>query len=315
MLAMPLLVLASLTVSAEAPQPGAEERALAFLAREVPRWAAENHCYSCHNNGDAARALYAAVRLGLTVPRAALADTTRWLGRPDRWERNSPDGPFNDKKLARLQFAAALVEAADAGLVKDDGAPARAAELVAGHQDADGSWPIDADGSPGSPATHGRALATYLARRTLARTDAKKFAPALARADAWARRAPVKSVPDAAGVLLALGRASDKAAQAQRHIALDLLQKAEARGGGWGPYANAPTEVFDTAVAVLALAAQREEDGLKAMRRRGRAYLVAGQQEDGSWPETTRPSGAQSYAQRLATAGWATLALLATRGE
>ncbi|MFO1532763.1 MAG: ArsA-related P-loop ATPase, partial [Thermoplasmatota archaeon] len=34
------------------------------LAREVPRWSAENHCYSCHHNGDAARALYAAARAG-----------------------------------------------------------------------------------------------------------------------------------------------------------------------------------------------------------------------------------------------------------
>ena len=45
----------------------------------------------------------------------------------------------------------------------------------------------------------------------------------------------------------------------------------------------------------------------------GRAYLLATQQEDGSWTETTRPAGATSYAQRISTTGWATLALLATR--
>ena len=59
-----------------------EYRALAYLAREVPRWARENKCYSCHNNGDAARALYKAVRLGEPVPREALQDTSRWLRRP-----------------------------------------------------------------------------------------------------------------------------------------------------------------------------------------------------------------------------------------
>jgi hypothetical protein len=299
---------------AGAPRPAPEERALAFLAREVPRWAAENRCYSCHNNGDAARALYAAVRLGRKVPPAALADTTRWLARPTGWDANAAEDPSRDRKLARLQFAAALVEAADAGLVKDGAALARAAELVAGHQDEDGSWPTDAGGSPGSPATHGRALATYLARRTLARADPRKYARAIARTNAWARRAPVKTVPDAAGVLLILGNAADDAASSQRSAALGLLRKAEARGGGWGPYVNAPTEVFDTAVAVLALAAQPEDAALKAMRRRGRAYLLAAQYEDGSWPETTRPSGAESYAQRLSTAGWATLALLATHG-
>lgn len=47
------------------------------------------------------------------------------------------------------------------------------------------------------------------------------------------------------------------------------------------------------------------------MRERGRKYLVAQQQADGSWNETTRPSGAVSYAERLSTVGWATQALLA----
>ena len=34
------------------------------------------------------------------------------------------------------------------------------------------------------------------------------------------------------------------------------------------------------------------------------------QEADGSWPETTRPPGADSYAQRISTTGWALLALL-----
>src|SRR5262249_13311764 len=187
----------------------------------------------------------------------------------------------------------------------------RAAELVAGHQEDDGSWATDADGAVGSPATHGRALATFLARRTLARADAKKHAAAIARADAWARKADLKSIPDAAGVLLILGKATDEPTGAQRRTAVALLRKGEARDGGWGPFVRSPPEAFDTAVAVLALAAQPDEAALRAMRRRGRAYLLATQQEDGSWPETTRPAGATSYAQRLSTAGWATLALLA----
>ena len=31
-----------------------------------------------------------------------------WLGRPDAWEKNGGDGPFNDRKLARIVFAATL---------------------------------------------------------------------------------------------------------------------------------------------------------------------------------------------------------------
>ncbi len=48
------------------------------------------------------------------------------------------------------------------------------------------------------------------------------------------------------------------------------------------------------------------------MARRGRAFLIAEQRADGSWPETTRPTGGESYAQRISTAGWAAMALLLT---
>ena len=94
-----------------------------------------------------------------------------------------------------------------------------------------------------------------------------------------------------------------------------MLRKAQAKDGGWGPYVNSPPENFDTALVVLALARWGPQEEIKAMRQRGRDYLIAAQQKDGSWQETTRPTGAVSYAQRLSTTGWATLALLATRSK
>ena len=51
------------------------------------------------------------------------------------------------------------------------------------------------------------------------------------------------------------------------------------------------------------------------MIEKGRTYLIETQQADGSWTETTRPTGAESYAQRLSTTGWATLALLTVKGN
>jgi hypothetical protein len=45
----------------------------------------------------------------------------------------------------------------------------------------------------------------------------------------------------------------------------------------------------------------------------GRDYLTRSQSSDGSWPETTRPTGQESYAQRISTTGWALLALLDSR--
>jgi hypothetical protein len=118
---------------------------------------------------------------------------------------------------------------------------------------------------------------------------------------------------DAAAVLLGLGQARDAEAAAQRKRALELVRKGAARDGGWGPYVSSPPEVFDTAVVLLALAVQEPTDEVRRWVRQGRAFLLSAQEADGSWTETTRPPGGDSYAQRLSTSGWATLALLTTR--
>jgi hypothetical protein len=58
-----------------------------------------------------------------------------------------------------------------------------------------------------------------------------------------------------------------------------------------------PPEVFDTALALLALAPLRQQASVAELIRQGRSFLVAQQNADGSWPATTRPSGGDSYAQ------------------
>src|SRR5262245_58689895 len=162
-----------------------ESRAISFLAREVPRWAAENKCYSCHNNGDAAHALYTAHRLKYAVPAKSLDDTSAWLTKPHGWHKNGGDVEYKDEGLARIQFAAALLEAMDAGLVKDRAPLQRAAELVAAKEGADGAWQDQFPGDVGAPVTYGVPLATVQARRVLQRADAARYLPVIRKADAW----------------------------------------------------------------------------------------------------------------------------------
>jgi hypothetical protein len=291
-----------------------EEKALTYLAREVPRWSAENRCFSCHNNGDAARALYEAVRLGRKIKGEATADTDRWLARPEGWEKNGGDGPFSDKALARLQFTHALSAAVEAGRVLDREPLLRATTRLAEDQTDDGSWKVDDQDRVGSPATYGRPLSTWIARETLRAADPARFATRIDRADAWLRRLPISSVLDASTVLLAKAYDNPTDEAGRRRKALDLLRRGQSPEGGWGPFATSPPEAFDTALALLALDRHRDQPGVPSMIARGRAYLIAAQQADGSWSETTRPAGAESYAQRLSTTGWATLALLTVKG-
>jgi hypothetical protein len=307
------LALILLALGSARGDDGPEAKALAYLSVEVPRWSAEHRCYSCHNNGDAARALYAAVRLGLAIKPEATSDTDRWLGRPEGWEKNGGDGPFSDKELARVQFASALASAVESGRIKDREPLARAAARLVDDQVEDGSWKIEEENRVGSPATYGKPLATWAARETLRVADPVKYHPRIERADAWLRLQPVNSVMDASTVLLARSFDDSSEGLVRRQRALDLLKKGESPGGGWGPFALSPPEAFDTALALLALDRHRDQDGVLAMIKRGRAYLASIQQDDGSWVETTRPPGNESYAQRLSTTGWATLALLTVK--
>ncbi len=287
------------------------DKALAYLSREVPAWSREHKCYSCHNNGDAARALYEGVRLGRVVAPAATADTDAWLAHPDRWDHNGGDGPFSDKVLARVAFASGLAAAVAAGRAEGG----RSALVEAGRrliqdQDDDGAWRVDAADPVGSPATYGRPLATWLAAEALREADPAEFASAIARARDWLGRVEPTNAPSAAVVLLAKSGDGPGIPLDRVESALSWFRRSQAADGGWGPFNTAPPEVFDTALGVLALSRHRDRPGVLEQIRRGRAFLIANQRDDGSWDATTRPSGGESYAQRLSTTGWATLALL-----
>jgi hypothetical protein len=303
---------ASLVTSAPAhAQATPEAKAVAFLAREVPRWRQEHPCYSCHNNGDAARALITAGRNGHDVS-GALADTLTWLRAPTRWNEKMPQGGIDDKPLARIQFASALRLAVDAHLA-ERAALVEAAGFVAADQRSDGSWQLDSSQSLGSPATYGTVLATAAALRALGAADAKHFSRAIAKGNAWLRAAKIETVIDAAGVVLGLERPRDDEGRAQEARALDVIRRGEAPSGGWGPYVTSPPQVFDTALVLLALAELSHNQQRLASIARGRAFVLGQQMADGSWPETTRPANQESYAQRISTTGWALLALFATR--
>ena len=312
------------------PERDAEKRAVAYLSQEVPNWPRESNCFSCHNNGDAARALYVAGTMSHAVPSAALEDTTTWLLRPLDWSEAKGDPGFSDLKLARIQFAAALTEAIQTNVVEDREPLVTAAERLLEDQEEDGSWDVDVPGVVGSPATYGDTLGTYMARRTLQTAGEARFSAAIERADAWFLTATSSATVDVAAIALALadrlrsptepdGSTTEAAVQTKFRQVVEHLLNNQSSDGGWGPYPKSPSEPFDTAITLLALkgALDQQEGDRGTIRQRiteGRAHLVARQLPAGGWPETTRPSGFQSYAQHISTSGWATLALLKTRG-
>ncbi|MDA7977494.1 MAG: hypothetical protein MPJ50_01835 [Pirellulales bacterium] len=337
------------------------EHGIAFLSNEVPAWADKHNCYSCHNNGNAAQALYRAKSLGHDVPQESLADTTRWLLQPDEWKNNGGDPAFADETLANIQFAAALVTAIENKMLtqppadhpkntkadrlrtgeKTDRATAalrKAAELIAADQQPTGFWRIGGDKQIGAPATLGNMLATREALRALRLAEDDRFANHISKAESWLVAERPRTVFDASAQILALADirdsgkskadkgpdSSDSAIEytttkqdemlsAAAQHALIVVRKGQSLDGGFGPYVTSMPEPFDTSIAMLALMrwGENEDHG-----RIGKAqkFLLSEQYAEGDWPETTRPAGNQSYAQRLSTAGWAVLALLETEG-
>jgi hypothetical protein len=299
------------------PAARSEVRGVLFLQREVPAWSKENGCFSCHNNGDGARALFAAAAQGYKLPAPALEETLKWVIMPHRWKDNKGDPGFSDQRLANIQFAASLLAAIDSGKVTNREPLLEAARKVAADQSADGAWPVEPGNAVGSPVTYGTGLATLMSWRILNAARADEFNDAIRKASEALRRTPADSVSSCAVLLLALppDRESSDSDAARRDKLLKTIQSAQTSDGGWGPYLDSPPETFDTALVLLALAGNRDHPGVAEQIRRGRAFLAAQQRSDGSWPATTRPPGGESYAQQVSTTGWATLALLATREQ
>ena len=189
-------------------------------------------------------------------PQAALAETTRWLIRPADWDHNGGDGPFNDKRLARVVFTATLATAVATGWVQDRSLLcSRAAERLVLDQAADGSWPIEGDDATGSPATYGRPLATLLARQALFSADRGRFRAAIDRADGWLSSQEILTdrrrlgMPSGCCGGPTAGRETAGTSGASNYCA-----RGQSDDGGWGPRASSPPEPFDTALALLALA-------------------------------------------------------------
>ena len=294
-------------------------RGVDYLKKEVPKWKAEHPCYSCHNNGDATRALLVAGAKGYDIG-TSLDDTLTFLKQPSQWNQNkSAPGSFDDKVLARIQFASALAVAERYGKAASTDLDA-AAKLLIADQQADGSWQLDNSQSLGSPATYGTILATASARASLIASGIQPDNFTIVQIDKWIRGLTPENVIDAAGTVLALELSSDVMAENLRRNCLSILRQGQSPEGGWGPYVTAAPQVFDTALAVLALSALEPEprlarsayrpEELKEAIANGKKYIVSQQRPDGSWPETTRPANQESYAQRISTTGWAMLALL-----
>lgn len=289
------------------PKQTAIDRSLKLLSSEVPGWISENHCASCHNQGDAAIAIIEGSRLD-DSSKDSLQSTLDWLAEPSKWSSNRGLPEASDQQLANLQFAGALLAAYRIDRERFQAPIDEAAEILAADQSQEGAWKIVSGGEIASPITHGEILLSGTALRVMQASNFTNKNTHIDRAMKWLERQEPRNTLEAASLVIALPVNSVKK---DRCISM-IVDAQDEESGGWGPHRNVAPEVFDTALAVLALnLAELKTTQISKAIDRGIEFFVREQNEDGSWQETTRPSGTVSYAHRISTTAWATRALLA----
>lgn len=331
-------LIAACSVSSAGAQPvkdpareAAIRRAIVYLSAEVRDWSRNNGCFSCHNNGVAAVALFSAKRQRFEVPDEALAETIEWLKDPHEWENNRDDPAVSDKKLARFHFALARAEAVNADAIDRGPVQAELAEMLVADQAESGAWVVDPQQVLGSPLTLGDVFATALAAVTLMRISGTPHQVQIAKGLDWVAIAPARSTVDRGSKLMlmpaipGIRRFVGDAAGMPPAAEVDAdqipglakaLTDTQNSDGGWGPYPNTPSEIFDTCVAVLGLGLAREvpticeDDACSEALTKAMKYLLDAQLPAGGWRATTRPSGGDSYAQHIATTAWVLFTLL-----
>jgi hypothetical protein len=234
------------------PNTAAIAKGVDYLKVEVPKWRVEHPCYSCHNNGDATRALLVAASKGFDIG-TSLDDTLAFLKQPSKWDQNKAPSGFDDKTLAKIQFASALAVAERHGKAASADLEA-AAKLLVADQQPDGSWQLDSSQSLGSPATYGTIIANVVGALVA------HSRPACSRTNFTDRpgrqvdpRSHAENVLDASATILALELSSDCRWRKTFAAVASASFATASRPRGMGPYVTAAPQVFDTAMAVLAL--------------------------------------------------------------
>jgi ankyrin repeat protein len=321
-------------VAAAAAAPKTPKQAatasLALLQHSMQVFAAGTGCASCHQEGLGRIATGLARERGFAID-AALdqAQTKRIFGflterRPIF--SKAVDDPhvlkaISDDALGEItSFSAYVLSGLAAHEVPASPMLAAEAVVLARQQAADGGWPFFIRRAPMQAS---RFTMTALALRAL-----KAYAPAdraaemamrIARANHWLLTAAATTPEDQAMRLLGLKWVG--AGPEEREKSVQALRASQRLDGGWATLASLPSDAFATGQALFALNQGGEVPVVDPAYRRGTAFLLRTQEDDGSWFITKRamplniyfdagfPHGQSQFSSFSGTC-WATMALL-----
>jgi hypothetical protein len=288
-------------------------RALGFVESGGVGWVSEHGCASCHHVPLTLWSLSEARERGFTVRQEVLDDLRkRALAEyaahptftPHPQDRN---GDGVSRALIYLSLAAALAGPLDS----DSGAALdRFAEHIVAKQQPSGAWVagstppvIDTD-----DVTSAWVLLALSAREQKEGLR-ERWEQSRTRALAWLKESAAADGSQSLALrLLVLSRL---AGPPERRVLLGRLRERQNPDGGWSQIAGLPSDAYATGQALYALSAAGVPSSDPVVRR-GLAYLLETQREDGSWLVHTRMKIGHDVVISYAGSAWGTLGLLST---
>jgi hypothetical protein len=295
----------------------AVERSLPLLQDVGIAFINQTGCVSCHHNSVVSMAVAAARAHSVRVNEdAAKRETALVAAYLESWRERTAQNAFIAGQQDSISYL--LVGLGADGYAPDAATDAQAIWLKR-RQAADGHWPATARRPPIESYD---ITVTALSMRALQLfappTRRAEFAAAVDRARGWLMHAPAVDTEERAFRLLGLSW-SGAPREVVAAAATDLLA-VQREDGGWAQMAAMGSDAYATGQALVAL---RESGAIAAdapAYRRGLAYLLRTQIDDGSWVVESRavpiqayfesgfPYGVNQWISAAATA-WATTAL------
>jgi hypothetical protein len=295
----------------------AVQKALPLLKKGAEGHVEKRTCFACHNQAIPIFALTTARTRGFTVTDADIKKQldfiAEFLGK-NRDEYREGKGQGGQADTAGY----ALLTLAAGGWKADETTDAVAEYLLVRDKGRD-HWSATSNRPPSEASAFTTTAVALRALRAYA-TPAQKerVATRTEAARAWLLKTEPKDTEDRVCRLWGLHAAGAK--EKDLRGAADQLAKAQRKDGGWSQAGDLETDAYATGSALVALHQAGSLATTDPVYRRGLAFLMKTQHEDGSWLVHSRSKPFQTYFESgfphgkdqfisMAASGWATTAL------
>ncbi|MEN3335933.1 MAG: hypothetical protein V7641_5298 [Blastocatellia bacterium] len=309
------------------PKPAASvraalERSIPLLQKSDSLFMQKASCVSCHHNSLTAMTVATARQNGFTVDDQIARNQRKAIGAfLETWRERALQGVGLPGEADTLGYILLGLAAEN---YPPDAATDAMTRFMLSRQWADGHWrvfshrpPMEVSDIPVT-ATSLRSLQVYAPKATRA-----KYETAVRRAADWLMKAQPETTQERAFQLLGLGWAGLKADNEILRKGVGDLLREQRPDGGWAQLSTLASDAYATGQALVAL---RQAGGIALTDpayKRGIAFLLKTQLEDGSWYVKSRAIPLQPYFESgfphghdqwisAAATNWAAMALALT---